>query len=122
MKRWLRQLRRTMRGARLVDKGQLLERAGRLEEAREFYTRARETAGPPERGAFEGALDSVRLMAVTRLACVAAALEDHPAAETAAREGLGLCAAARISAPLARKLEFVAEWEGWARRYLSSRP
>jgi hypothetical protein len=57
-----------------------------------------------------------------RLACLEAALGEHALAQAFAREGLGLCAAARLSARGARDLAFLREWEGWARRYLASRP
>jgi hypothetical protein len=119
---WISALRRAFAGSRLVGRGIRLEGARRLEEARDAFLSAREAAGPAGGGPLEGALDSVRLTATTRLSCLSAALGDHPRAEAFAREGLGLCAAARLSARGTRKLAFLAEWEAWARRYLAGRP
>ena len=113
---WLSALRRAFAGSLLVRSGYRLEDARRLEEARDAFRRALETAGPASGGPLEGALDSVRLTATTRLSCLEAALGDHARAEALAREGLGLCAAARLSARATRELVFLREWEGWARR------
>ena len=119
---WLSALRRAWKGSRLLGRGFRLEDARRLEEARDAFLRAREAAGPASGGPLEGALDSVRLTATMRLSCLEAALGDRARAEAFAREGLGLCAAARLSARGTRDLAFLREWEGWARRYLASPP
>jgi hypothetical protein len=99
-----------------------LEDARRLEEARDAFRGAREAAGATGEGPLQSALDAIRLTATTRLACLEAALGEDERAAALAREGLALCTAARISAPRTRRLPFLREWEGWARRYLSRRP
>lgn len=119
---WLSALGRALAGSRLVRKGFRLEGGRRLEEARDAFRRAREAAGPALEGPLQGALDAVRLTATMRLACLEAVLGEHAPAEDHAREGLALCAAARLSSRGVRDLAFLREWEGWARRYLASRP
>ncbi|HSN93030.1 MAG TPA: hypothetical protein VLS93_17495 [Anaeromyxobacteraceae bacterium] len=123
MRTWafLSALRRAVAGGRLVGRGFRLERARRLAEAREAFRRAREAAGPAAAGPLEGALDSVRLTATMRLACLEAALGEDAGAVALAREGLALCAAARLSSRGVRDLAFLRDWEIWARQYLSTR-
>lgn len=108
------------RAARAFGRGARLERRGRLAEAREALQAARgHVAAEAGSRALEPARFSARLSATALLATVAARTGEAELARDAAREGLGLWAAARIQAPRVRDLPAMAEWADWARRYLA---
>jgi len=117
---FLRDLGRIVRAALAFGRGARLERRGRLAEARQALLAARRHVAEEAGSAvLEPARFSARISATALLATVAARLGEGDLARDAAREGLGLWTAARIQAPRLRRLEAMAEWADWAKRYLA---
>lgn len=117
---FVRDLWRIVRGALALGRGARLERRGRLEEARQALLAARRHVAEEAGSALlEPARFSGRLSATALLATVAARLGEEGLARDTAQEGLGLWAAARIQAPRVRRLEAMAGWADWAKRYLA---
>jgi hypothetical protein len=96
-----------------------LERRGRLVEARKALGRVLDSTNDDALESLKGAHLSTRLTALTRMASLAATMNDEPEAVKYATDGLALWSQARLAWPATRDVQFFTTWESWARNYLA---
>jgi hypothetical protein len=120
MFRFLRQFWRVMNGSSQLGRGLKLERAGQLAEARVALRRAANAGSEVQFDFLRDLHVGTRLTALTRLASIAAKLNDEEEAVRCARGGLALWSEARLAWPRTRDVQFFVTWEAWARDYLAS--
>ena len=119
---WLRDMARSAESSRALSRGIQAYRVGELEAARAALDRVLAASEPDGSPSQRMHRRSVRLMAVTLRAEVAAKQGDDAAARASIEEGLALWQEARTHPKIgARSVEAFASWERWARGWLAWR-